>query len=210
MLVLVMEALDLKQNPKLLIFVSLLKEWQTKLNLISDNTLNDIWERHIVDSIQILNLLTKDQCRIIDLGTGSGFPAIILAILTKNQHKYSLVECNTKKCAFLNHVKAKLELDNISIYNSRIESLIENKLEHFNNYDYLLSRGLTKLEVLLKYATHFLNKGGEAILPKGVTWRTELKNVSLCIKNQFSITKITSVTNIESKIIVAKYLGQIL
>ena len=95
---------------KLKAYENLLKEWQNKFNLISNNSLNHIWSRHILDSAQLFRLLPKKNMNQItyDIGTGAGFPGVVLAILGRTD--IVLCDSNNKKCNFLQEVKNKLNL----------------------------------------------------------------------------------------------------
>ena len=89
---------------KLKTYLNLIKIWQKKFNLISQKSFESIWERHFLDSYQILKLIGNKK-RILDIGSGAGFPAIVCAICSNNN--FDLVEINQKKCNFLNEVKNK-------------------------------------------------------------------------------------------------------
>ena len=81
---------------KLMIYVDLLSMWQSKINLISNNTVHNIWERHILDSLQLIKFINKNKSHnIFDLGSGAGFPSIVLSIFAFNQ-KFSLIESALK------------------------------------------------------------------------------------------------------------------
>ena len=84
-------------------YVEELIRWNAKINLISKNTIDDIWQRHILDSVQLQKYIPKENLVILDIGSGAGFPGIILGILTEN--KVFLVESDSRKCAFLNNIK---------------------------------------------------------------------------------------------------------
>ena len=85
---------------KLKKYLNLIKIWQKKFNLVSQNSFEFIWERHFLDSYQILKLIGNKK-RILDIGSGAGFPAIVCAICSNNN--FDLVEANKKKCRFLNN-----------------------------------------------------------------------------------------------------------
>jgi len=98
----------------------LLIKWQKRLNLISPKTIDNIWERHILDCAQLYSFLPNRPCRILDVGTGSGLPGIIVSILTsQNVH---LVESDQRKCAFLRTVTSRINL-NTFIHETRMEKM---------------------------------------------------------------------------------------
>ena len=91
-------------------YANLLREWSEKMNLVAPSTLNDIETRHIADSAQLADVLPKNV-NIIDLGSGAGFPGVVLAILGWN---VVCIESIGKKVSFLNAVKQELKLDNLT------------------------------------------------------------------------------------------------
>ena len=99
-------------------YVKLLEEWQTKFNLVSKNSLEFVWQRHIEDSAQLFNYIPENSDILYDFGSGAGFPAIVLAIIAKEKKpdlKFKLVESITKKTLYLNVVKKELQLENVEI-----------------------------------------------------------------------------------------------
>ena len=101
-------------------YKNLLREWSNRMNLVAPSTLNDIDNRHIADSAQLADFLPSGV-DIVDLGSGAGFPAIVLAILG---WRVTCIESIGKKVAFLNAVKDGLGLDNLTIYHGRVENYI--------------------------------------------------------------------------------------
>jgi 16S rRNA (guanine527-N7)-methyltransferase len=101
-------------------YADLLAKWQSKINLISSSTLPHIWERHFLDSLQLINFVPRETTTIIDLGTGAGLPAVPLAC-HYNLPVFAL-ESDHKKCAFLEEVKRKLQLTNLNIICARVEN----------------------------------------------------------------------------------------
>ena len=129
---------------KLEVYLAQLVKWQRAINLVSPKTLPDAWNRHFVDSAQILPLIPKHAKKIADLGCGAGFPGLVLAILdpTLDMH---LVESDDKKCQFLKHVSRETNCE-LSVYNKRIESCI-NDIQP----DLITARALASLDKLLSY-----------------------------------------------------------
>ena len=105
------------------IYYDLLLEWNEKFNLTTILEENDVLYKHFIDSLYVMNFVDFSHKHLLDIGSGAGFPALPLAILNK-QLKIDLYESNAKKVSFLNEVKNKLSLDNVSIFNKRAE---ENK-----------------------------------------------------------------------------------
>lgn len=101
-------------------YAELLRDWSKRMNLVAPSTLSDIENRHFADSAQLADVLPKDA-HIVDLGSGAGFPGVVLAILG---WQVVCIESIGKKVAFLNAVKDTLKLDNLTIYHGRVENFI--------------------------------------------------------------------------------------
>ena len=102
------------------LYANMLREWSERMNLVAPSTLNDIENRHIADSAQLADVLPKNV-NIIDLGSGAGFPGIVLAIMGWN---VVCIESIGKKVSFLNAVKTELNLTNLTIYHGRVEDYV--------------------------------------------------------------------------------------
>ncbi len=151
----------MKREEKFIKYENLLKEWSTKMNLVAPSTLTDIQTRHIQDSAQLAKYLPKDV-KIIDLGSGAGFPGVVLAILGWN---VTCIESIGKKTNFLSALKEELDLQNLTIVNDRIENFLSKTL--VNTEDFVFTaRAFAPLIKILDY-THktkcrlFLLKGRE-------------------------------------------------
>ena len=110
----------MKIEEKFIKYENLLKDWSTKMNLVAPSTLTDIQNRHIQDSAQLAKYIPKDV-KIIDLGSGAGFPGVVLAILGWD---VICIESITKKTKFLNELKKELNLPNLTVINDRIEKTL--------------------------------------------------------------------------------------
>ncbi len=142
-------------------YETLLKEWQTKMNLVAPSTLTDIQTRHFDDCIQLADILPQNA-NIIDLGSGAGFPSVVLAILGWN---VVATESITKKTSFLNALKEELNLDNLTIYNGRVEQYLKN-FKQTKPETIFTARAFASLLKILDYTAHtkcrlFLLKGRE-------------------------------------------------
>ena len=179
---------------KLKTYLNLIKIWQKKFNLISQKSFESIWERHFLDSYQILKLIGNKK-RILDIGSGAGFPAIVCAICSNNN--FDLVEINQKKCNFLNEVKDIIGIKNIFIHHSRIENL-----KIINNFDYISARAVTSLDKLLKYSFKFYKNGMYCIFLKGKTVSKEIETAKKKFIFHFKLVK--SITNKDGKILLIK------
>ena len=86
-------------------YVKILDKWNKKINLVSKNSMNDVWERHISDSAQLWGFISNNVKKWVDLGSGAGFPGLIIAALAKEKLpdlKVTLIEADHRKCVFLN------------------------------------------------------------------------------------------------------------
>ncbi len=153
---------------RLRVYVALLNKWQGKTNLVSKDSLTDVWRRHVLDSAQLVPLIGPQTKAIADVGSGAGFPGMVLAIISaKNGTVVHLIESNERKCAFLREVNRATQAGAI-IHNNRVEKLQEISV------DLVVSRAVSSLEILLKYANPLLKKGGQCLFLKGKKWREEL------------------------------------
>lgn len=151
---------------RLEIYVRLLETWQKKINLIGPGTIEVIWHRHILDSIQLIPLLPPSANRIVDLGSGAGFPGMVLSIVTGIS--VDLVESNGRKSTFLRTV-ARETGANAIVQNCRIEALpAETK------WPVVTARGCASMENLLDYAEPLVEIGGSCLFLKGGNWQEEL------------------------------------
>ncbi|WP_336287601.1 16S rRNA (guanine(527)-N(7))-methyltransferase RsmG [Bartonella sp. CB60] len=155
-------------------FESLIMQWNRHINLISSATISVLWTRHILDSAQIYPL-HSNFLQWCDLGSGGGFPAIVVAILMKEKKTghIDLVESNGKKIAFLRTVIAQLNLP-ATVHHCRIE----NVYQKIAKPDIITARGLASLDKLLQLIFPLLTEKTIALLQKGRDYSTEIKNAS--------------------------------
>lgn len=149
---------------------ALLKKWNPAINLVSPRTLAEIWTRHFLDSAQILQSVAQAPQHWADLGSGGGFPGLVVGVLAKEQFpdmQLTLVESDKRKAAFLLNAVRDLGLSAV-VADRRIESLDPLKA------DVLSARALAPLETLLSYAERHLSPTGIALFPKGNRWREEV------------------------------------
>lgn len=166
-----------EQAQKFYNYMNLLLEWNEKINLTAITEPNEVISKHFVDSATILKYIEKDM-KIVDVGTGAGFPGIPLNII-KNNAKYTLVDSLNKRINFLNEVIEKVELQNINTVHSRIEDFAKNNKEKF---DIATSRAVASLNVLLEYLLPLLKVGGICICMKGSNAKEELENASKALE----------------------------
>lgn len=156
---------------KLQDFVALLQEWNAKMNLVSKNSLEDVWQRHVLDSVQLIKYLPSDINCLVDIGSGAGFPGVMLAILMQEKlpaAKVILVESITKKTVYLKDVCTKLGLTNTTVENNRIENI------SIKNVDVITARAVAALDVLCSYAFDLATKNTRMLLLKGRSYADEV------------------------------------
>ena len=178
---------------KINIYKEMLVDENSRINLISKTTLEDIDNRHFLDSIQLIPLIANRSYSLLDIGTGAGLPGIMLAIAGCDN--VYLAEKQTKKCDFLSRVNDKLDLG-MNVLNLRAEDIIEKK------FDYVVSRAFAKLNKIIAVTKNLTHKKSKFILLKGKTFLDEIKTVN---KKRFNINYFDSITSSESKIIELSY-----
>jgi len=139
-------------------YLRLLERWQKSINLVGGRSLADSWRRHFLDSAQLLPLLPKGTQSLVDLGSGAGFPGLVLGILGVPQ--VYLVESDSRKCAFLREAARETGVS-VEIHTARIENLTPWPV------DVVVSRALAPLSRLLLLAHPFLDLGAEGLFLKG-------------------------------------------
>ena len=154
---------------RLLILEKLLLTWQVHINLISPATIPDLWNRHIVDSLQILPLIPKTTKAIADLGSGGGFPGLVLAATQEAEvHFY---ESNTKKTAFLQEALRHMKIKG-SVHRQRLEPM--QAPSNMPNVQIVTARAFAPLPLLLGLAEPFMRGGAKAVFHKGQECHNEL------------------------------------
>ncbi len=150
---------------RLAAYVGLLEKWQRSLNLIGPGTLGDIWRRHILDSAQLHPLLEPPDPVILDIGSGAGFPGLVLAIM--GGCRVQVVESNARKCAFMAEVNRLTEAGAM-IHNCRTEDLAP------IGAGIVTARACAPLDRLLTYAERHLAADGYCLFLKGRNAEQEL------------------------------------
>ena len=151
-------------------YEKLLFKWNTKINLVSRSTLDNFWNRHVLDSAQFLSSVGEKAGKWVDLGSGGGLPGLVVAILSDEiepVNKLFLVEADVRKAVFLKTVCRELGLK-VEVYNNRIEELPP------MSANIVSARALAPLKTLCLYAKNHLAKDGVAVFAKGENWKAEL------------------------------------
>jgi 16S rRNA (guanine527-N7)-methyltransferase len=179
----------------LLKFVDLVAKWTARINLISGNSLGAIWSRHVLDSAQLFTLAPSWCRNWVDLGSGAGFPAMIISLLAQDQGRpieVTMVESDQRKAAFLRTAARELGIAP-QIVAGRIEQLPSLQA------DILSARALAGLPILLHYAQLHLQPTGVTLFPKG---RSALEEIAIARKSwQFDLVVYPSITDPDAQIL---------
>ena len=150
-------------------YAALLRRWSARINLVGANTLGDLWRRHFLDSAQLFTHIPQGTQSLVDLGSGAGFPGLVLAIL--GVPGVELIESDERKCAFLREA-ARVVAAPVVIRNARIEAVPPHTV------DVVTARGCAPLEPLLVLAQPFIGPDTVCVFPKGERAREELTAAS--------------------------------
>ena len=164
---------------QLAIYEDLLRRWQMRMNLVGRSTLLEIWTRHFADSAQLLSDAPLSR-RWADLGSGAGFPGLVLSLLQdRNEGEMHLIESDTRKAAFLREVSRETG-SRALVHNSRVEDVIADI-----NPWIVTSRAMADIGILFQESRPFVEKGGAGLFLKGRDIAAELTRAS--IPSNFSI-----------------------
>ncbi len=147
------------------VVIDALDDWRTRMNLVGPREWPQIWTRHVGDCFQILDHI-PDGFRIVDLGSGAGFPGLIIAAARPDCH-VTMIESVGKKCAFLRAAIESADL-NASVLQERVESVAP------FSADIVTARAFAALPKLLDYAAPWLTRGATGLFQKGERWNEEL------------------------------------
>lgn len=178
-------------------YVNFLLGYNNKINLIGRSTIEDIWNRHIIDCLQIIKLIDNKNIKVADLGSGAGLPGIPLSII--GVQEVELFEKSPRKCEFLELAK-KYSKNRIIVRN---ENLYEVK---DSTFDLIVSRALASLNILLKFSQNLIKKDTQLIFLKGKKiyeeldeakkyWNIEYELFDSLTSNEGKIIKITNFSN---------------
>lgn len=145
-------------------YMNLLLEWNEKVNLTAITEPKEVILKHFIDSLTIVKQIEKGK-KLIDVGTGAGFPGIPISIIREDL-EITLLDSLNKRITFLQEVIHKLDLKNIRAIHGRVEEFAKNKKER-QNYDIAISRAVASFNVLLEYLLPLTKIGGKCICMKG-------------------------------------------
>jgi 16S rRNA (guanine527-N7)-methyltransferase len=178
-------------------YADLLADWNARHNLIAKSTLPAIWHRHLWDSAQLAPLIPEDAKTLADLGSGAGFPGLVLAAMRPDLN-VTLHEATTKKCDFLEAAADRMGLV-VEICNARLEDLPPRA------FDVVIARALAPLPLLFGYAHRFTGPNTVCLLQKGQNVGSELTEASKYWNMKAS--QVSSQTDPSAAIVVVRELG---
>lgn len=194
----------------LMAYKALVKKWQPHINLIANATVPEIWSRHILDSAQLFDLAPREAVSWLDIGSGGGFPGIVLAILLKGRCKSSgisahmnMVESNGKKVAFLRTVSAALDLP-VTVHQARIEDSYDAILTP----DIITARALASLTILFEFIHPWFGMTTFALLQKGRDYAREVSESGA--QWQFNLIQHKSIIDEDSVILEVRELRPVM
>ena len=149
------------QLEKFMRLVPIYKDWNSKVNLISRRDIENLFTNHILHSLSIVNIIEfESSTSVLDVGTGGGFPGIPLAIFFPNV-KFTLLDSIGKKIKVVESVSKDLSLSNVTAINDRVEN-------HFDKYDFILSRAVAKMDKFYSLVNKNLNSKSINEIPNGI------------------------------------------
>jgi len=184
-----------KSIANLNIFVDALISANKKYNFISQSTVADIWHRHILDSAQLVKFIDFSKGSLSDLGSGAGFPGLVLAIFNNSKHFHvKLFEKSPVKRTFLQEIINKLSIK-VEIKGNIYEEIVD--------ADYIVSRAFKKMEVIIQVSREIVKKPHKMIVLKGKNAQEDIKKAFKRKKYAYKLEE--SITNKDSKIIIVDF-----
>lgn len=160
-------------------YMTYILEWNEQINLTAIKSEEEFIVKHFIDSLTILRYI-KSNSKLIDIGTGAGFPGFPIKISDESVFT-TLVDSVNKKVNVLKDISNKMNINNIELVHARVEDIA--KLDKYREkYDYVTSRAVSNLTTLVEYMLPFLKIGGKAICMKGPNYEEELKNSKRAIE----------------------------
>ncbi|MCP4294804.1 MAG: 16S rRNA (guanine(527)-N(7))-methyltransferase RsmG [Proteobacteria bacterium] len=185
--------IDLDKADQIERYITFLCQWNRKINLTAIREENQIFIKHILDSLSIIKIADNTRPALpklgktLDMGSGAGLPSIVLSIIDPDLNIVS-VDKVKKKIAFQEFIKAQLQLRNFTPLAGSLKSLAQNEF-HKNSYDTVICRAFDQLSGIFNFALDFLIEEGKLILWKGKTWKKEWENCPEQLKGSFSLNE---------------------
>ncbi len=155
-------------------YKNMIVEWNEKINLTSITKEEDIIMKHFIDCLEVVKYINQGE-KVIDVGTGAGFPGIVIAIFFEGKVNITLLDALNKRLIFLQEVINKLDLINVEIVHARAEEFAHNE-EYREKFDIAVSRAVAPLNVLLEYDIAYLKINGRCLFLKGDNVNIEIEN----------------------------------
>lgn len=153
-------------------YMKMILEWNEKINLTAIKDEKEFIVKHFIDSLSIVEYINNEG-KIIDIGTGAGFPGIPVK-LSRNKVKVTLLDSVSKKINVIKDVTDKLEIKDVELIHSRVEDIAHN-VNYREKYDYVTSRAVSNLTTLAEYMLPLVKVGGIAICMKGPNYEEEIE-----------------------------------
>lgn len=173
-------------------FATLLVDENERQNLVARSTLDQLWERHLIDGAQLVRFAKPGQAWC-DIGSGPGLPGIVIAVLTGDP--ITLVEPRRRRVEFLDHVRSDLGLANVETVLGRVEQL-------HSRFDVITARAVAALSDLFGMASHLAHSGTKWVLPKGAKAKSELDEAERTWQGRFEL--VPSLTSPDASIVIAE------
>lgn len=193
-------------SEKLEIYEEKLRQWQRAINLVSPKTLPSVWQRHFADSAQLFRFIPQEARSLVDLGSGAGFPGLVLAILAAEKKPdliVTLIESDQRKSAFLRDVATATE-KNVRVLSTRIET--DASKNATGAVDIISARALAPLERLFRLSVPFCHPASVCLFPKGRSAAEEIAQARTSMRFDYELFE--SETDIEGRIVVARNISE--
>ena len=192
---------------RLEVYASVLQRWQKTINLVAPSTVGDVWHRHFADSAQVLALAPAGPLRWLDLGSGGGFPGLVIGVMLAERpgSAVTLIESDARKCAFLREVVRQTGLGallRVDILTGRIE--LAANTSKVGVVDVVSARALAPLDRLLGWCQPYFGAGTIGLLPKGRDVDAELAVARQVWRFEFEM--VHSQTQVDGRVVVIKEL----
>ncbi len=179
---------------RLEIFDGVIQKWNPRINLVSRSSLDQLWTRHIADSVQVFRCV-ETPLHWVDIGSGGGFPGLVIALLAAEEApkmKVTLIESDQRKSAFLRTAARECGAS-VTVLSERIEKVPSQEA------GVLSARALASLDDLLEFSERHLAENGTAVFPKGENWKKEVDNAQQ--RWRFEVETAKSLTEPEAVIL---------
>lgn len=187
---------------KLITYEAMLRRWQKTINLVAPSTLDDMWQRHFADSAQLIALAPTGARTWLDLGSGAGFPGLVLAILSSGSTRYTLVESDNRKAAFLREVARETSTP-VDILCTRIEN--PETRAKVGEVDCVTARALAPLPRLAPLVAPYLaSPASVGLFPKGREVTAEIEEAARTWQFEFELKP--SLTDADGRVLLLRAL----